>query len=188
MMVIWVDSMGIILASQSPRRKELLSYLVKQFEVIPSNIEENIPKGIKVSKIPEYLSKIKAVDIAEKYPEDTVIGADTCVILGNKILGKPKDKDDAFKMLSLLSGKKHKVITGCTVIKNKTLSSFSVTSTVKFCKITNSEIEEYIATKEPYDKAGSYAIQGKGGAFVLSIVGDYFNIVGLPIATLKQYL
>lgn len=180
--------MGVILASQSPRRKELLSYLINDFSVIPSLVDESVPSKLKVNKTPEYLSKIKALDIAKKYPNDTVIGADTCVILGDTILGKPKDRKDAYNMLLNLSGKKHKVITGCTVIKNGVINSFSVVSIVKFLKLSNFEIEAYLDTDEPYDKAGSYGIQGKAGAFVDHIKGDYYNIVGLPIAKLKKYL
>lgn len=180
--------MGLILASASPRRKELLSYIVDNFEIIPSNVPEVVPKGLSVSKHPEYLSMIKAMDIAEQYPDDTVIGADTSVILGNVILGKPKDRNDAFSMLSNLSGKVHKVITGCTVVKKGECKSFSVVSRVKFQRLTKAEIEAYLDTNEPYDKAGSYAVQGRAGAFIEWIKGDYFNIVGLPIATLKKYL
>lgn len=180
--------MGVILASQSPRRKELLNLLISDFKVIPSTVEETVPKYLKASKIPEYLSKIKALDIAKQHQNDTVIGADTCVILGNKILGKPRDRQDAFNMLFALSGKKHKVITGCTVIKNGNIKSFSSVSVVKFTKLTNAEIEAYLDTSEPYDKAGSYGIQGTAGAFVEWIKGDYFNIVGLPIVQLKKYL
>ena len=180
--------MGVILASQSPRRKELLSHLITDFVVIPSTVEETIPKRLKVSKTPEYLSKIKAFDVAKSHPTDTVIGADTCVILSGKILGKPKNRQDAFNMLNSLSGKSHKVITGCTVVKNGVSKSFSVVSIVRFSKLNRQEIEAYLDTNEPYDKAGSYGIQGMAGAFVEYIKGDYFNIVGLPIAKLKKYL
>ena len=180
--------MGIILASASPRRRELLEYIVKDFTVIPSNVEEVVPKGIGVLKQPEYLSKIKALDIAKKYPQDTVIGSDTSVILGSEILGKPKDRENAKKMLQNLSGKVHKVVTGCTVVKNGAVTSFSVVSRVKFQKLKESEIEAYLNTDEPYDKAGSYAVQGRAGAFIEWIKGDYFNIVGLPIAKLKDYI
>ena len=180
--------MGIILASASPRRKELLSYITTEYMVIPSSVEEIVPKGMPVLKQPEYLSKIKALDIAKQHPNDTVIGADTSVILGKEILGKPKDRADAEKMLLNLSGKVHKVVTGCTVVKNGVSKSFSVVSRVKFQKLTKSEIEAYLDTDEPYDKAGSYAVQGKAGAFVEWIKGDYFNIVGLPIAQLKKYI
>ncbi len=180
--------MGIILASASPRRKELLSLVVSDFAVIPSNIEEVVPKGLKPAKQPLYLSWLKASDIAAKNPDDTVIGSDTAVILGNEILGKPNDRADAEKMLMKLSGKVHKVVTGCTVVKNGVCRSFSVVSKVKFQKLTQAEIEAYLDTDEPYDKAGSYGIQGKGGAFVEYIKGDYFNIVGLPISKLKKYI
>ena len=180
--------MGIILASASPRRKELLSYITNEYTVIPSSVEEIVPKGIPVLKQPEYLSKIKALDIAKDYPNDIVIGADTSVILGNEILGKPKDRADAERMLLNLSGKVHKVVTGCTVVKNGDVTSFSVVSKVKFQKLAKAELEAYLDTDEPYDKAGSYAVQGKAGAFVEWIKGDYFNIVGLPISKLKKYI
>jgi septum formation protein len=180
--------MGIILASASPRRKELLGFIVNEYEVVPSKVEEIVPKGMPVLKQPEYLSKIKALDIAKQYPNDIVIGADTSVILGKEILGKPKDRTDAERMLLNLSGKVHKVVTGCTVVKNGATKSFSVVSRVKFQKLTKTEIDAYLDTDEPYDKAGSYAVQGKAGAFVEWIKGDYFNIVGLPIAQLKKYI
>ncbi len=180
--------MGIILASASPRRKELLGYITNEYTVIPSSVEEIVPKGMPTLKQPEYLSKIKALDIAKQYPNDIVIGADTSVILGKEILGKPKDRADAERMLLNLSGKVHKVVTGCTVVKNGVAKSFSVVSRVKFQKLTKVEIDTYLDTDEPYDKAGSYAVQGRAGAFVEWIKGDYFNIVGLPIAQLKKYI
>jgi septum formation protein len=180
--------MGIILASASPRRQELLAYITNEFKVMPSGVEEIVPKGLAAQKQPQYLSRLKAYDIAKNYPNDTVIGADTSVILGCEILGKPKDRDDARKMLLNLSGRVHKVITGCTVVKNGEIKSFSVVSRVKFQKLSLAEIEAYLDTDEPYDKAGSYAVQGRAGAFVEWIKGDYFNIVGLPIARLKKYL
>ena len=180
--------MGIILASASPRRKELLGFIVNEYEVVPSKVEEIVPKGMPVLKQPEYLSKIKALDIAKQYPNDIVIGADTSVILGKEILGKPKDRADAERMLLNLSGKVHKVVTGCTVVKNGVAKSFSVVSRVKFQKLTKAEINTYLDADEPYDKAGSYAVQGRAGAFVEWIKGDYFNIVGLPIAQLKKYI
>ncbi len=180
--------MGIILASASPRRKELLGFIVNEYEVVPSKVEEIVPKGMPVLKQPEYLSKIKALDIAKQYPNDIIIGADTSVILGKEILGKPKDRTDAERMLLNLSGKVHKVVTGCTVVKNGATKSFSVVSRVKFQKLTKTEIDAYLDTDEPYDKSGSYAVQGRAGAFVEWIKGDYFNIVGLPIAQLKKYI
>lgn len=180
--------MGLILASASPRRQELLAFITKDFTVVASNISEIVPKNLKATKQPEYLSRLKALDISKKFPNDTIIGSDTSVIIGNTVLGKPKDKDHARDMLKLLSGKTHKVITGCTIVKGNRVVSFSVTSKVKFYKLTDSEIEDYISTDEPYDKAGSYAVQSKGGLFVKQIKGDYFNIVGLPIAKLNKKL
>ncbi len=180
--------MGYILASQSPRRKELFSLCAKEFEICPSDIPEIVPEGLQIEKHSEYLAKIKAEDIAKKYPDDIVIGADTSVILGNEILGKPKDREEAKRMLEMLSGNTHKVITGCAVVKNGICQSFSVTTEVTFFKLEPIEIEEYLDTSEPYDKAGSYGIQSLGALFVKEIKGDYFNVVGLPVAYLNKIL
>lgn len=180
--------MKYILASASPRRKELLSLAVKDFEIIPSKIPEIVPDGLEVEKHSEYLARLKANDIAKDFKNAVVIGADTSVILGNEILGKPRDREDAKRMLKMLSGNIHKVITGCAVVKNDVCDSFSVTTEVEFIGLTDKEIEDYLNTDEPYDKAGSYGIQGLGGLFVNSIKGDYFNVVGLPVAHLKRFL
>lgn len=180
--------MKYILASASPRRKELLSLAVKDFEIIPSKIPEIVPDGLEVEKHSEYLARLKANDIAKDFKNAVVIGADTSVILGNEILGKPRDREDAKRMLKMLSGNIHKVITGCAVVKNGVCDSFSVTTEVEFIGLTDKEIEDYLNTDEPYDKAGSYGIQGLGGLFVNSIKGDYFNVVGLPVAHLKRFL
>ena len=180
--------MKYILASASPRRKELQSLAVKDFEIIPSKIPEIVPDGLEVEKHSEYLARLKANDIAKDFKNAVVIGADTSVILGNEILGKPRDREDAKRMLKMLSGNIHKVITGCAVVKNGVCDSFSVTTEVEFIGLTDKEIEDYLNTDEPYDKAGSYGIQGLGGLFVNSIKGDYFNVVGLPVAHLKRFL
>lgn len=180
--------MKYILASASPRRKELLSMCIKEFEVCPSNIPEIVPEGLNIEKHSEFLARIKAEDIAKLYPDDIIIGADTSVIYRDKILGKPNDREDAKQMLKMLSGNTHKVITGCAVVKNGVCNSFSVTTEVEFFKLNDNEIDNYLNTNEPYDKAGSYGIQGLGGLFVKAIKGDYFNVVGLPIAHLKRYL
>ncbi len=180
--------MKYILASQSPRRRELLSLITDSFEVIPSNIEEILPSGIERVKGPEFLAKIKAEDIAKEYPNDIVIGADTSVFLGDTVLGKPKSREAAFNMLKLLSGNTHAVITGCAIIKDDKIDSFSVASEVEFFTLSDAEINAYLDTDEPYDKAGSYGIQAKGGLFVKEIRGDYFNIVGLPIGELNRHL
>ena len=180
--------MKYILASASPRRKELLSLAVKDFEIIPSKIPEIVPDGLEVEKHSEYLARLKANDIAKDFKNAVVIGADTSVIFGDEILGKPRDREDAKRMLKMLSGNTHKVITGCTGVKNGVCDSFSVTTEVEFLGLTDKEIEDYLNTDEPYDKAGSYGIQGLGGLFVNSIKGDYFNVVGLPVAHLKRFL
>ncbi|MGN1202566.1 MAG: Maf family protein, partial [Eubacterium sp.] len=119
---------------------------------------------------------------------DTIIGADTVVAVGGKILGKPKDRNDAFEMLKMLSGKYHSVFTGVTVIKPECTDTFSVETRVKFFDLTDKEINSYIDTGEPFDKAGGYGIQGKGSLLVEKIDGDYFNVVGLPISKLNKYL
>jgi len=180
--------MKYILASASPRRKELFSMLVNEFEITPSLAPEIVPNGLDVEKHSEYLARLKAQDISKQYPCDVVIGADTSVILGDEILGKPRDRQDAERMLKKLSGNIHKVITGCAVYKNGECKSFSVTTEVEFLDLTQKEIEDYLNTDEPYDKAGSYGIQGLGGLFVKAIKGDYFNVVGLPVAYLKKFI
>lgn len=179
---------NVILASASPRRKELLKLIFSDFQIIPSNTEEIIPDNIPINEAPQYLAMLKAKDIAATHCDSLIIGADTCVILNDKILGKPKDSSDAYNMLSLLSGNTHKVITGCAIIKGKKSLSFTVTTLVEFYPISKEEIEKYILSNEPFDKAGGYGIQGKGGLFVKKIDGDYFNVVGLPIAHLKNNL
>lgn len=180
--------MKFILASQSPRRRELLGIVTDTFEVEPSNVLEILPDGLESVKGPEYLAKIKAEDIAKIHPNDIVIGADTSVFLGDKVLGKPKDREDAFNMLKALSGNTHTVITGCAIIKGDKTDSFSVISEVEFFPLSDNEINAYLDTDEPYDKAGSYGIQAKGALFVKEIRGDYFNIVGLPIGELNRHL
>lgn len=180
--------MKYILASASPRRKELISMVVSDFTVCPSDIPEIVPEDLPVEQHSEYLASLKANDIAKKYPEDIIIGADTSVILGDAILGKPENREDAKRMLTSLSGNTHKVITGCAVVRNGICESFSVTTEVEFFELTDKEINDYLDENEAYDKAGSYGIQGFGGLFVKGIKGDYFNVVGLPIAYLKRFM
>ncbi|MBR6510280.1 MAG: septum formation protein Maf [Clostridia bacterium] len=177
---------SVILASGSPRRKELLKLLFDDFKIEVSKKDETLPKSISAEKIPEYLSFIKGEDIAKENPQSLVISADTIVLLNGEILGKPKDKTDAFKMLNSLSGNFHFVITGCSLFYNGKYKSFSVKTKVKFYKLNEAEISEYINSHEPYDKAGGYGIQSKGGLFVEFIEGDYNNVVGFPIAELKR--
>lgn len=176
----------IILASKSPRRKELLSLITENFVIRTADVDESLPSGISPDKAVEYLSKIKAEPFNNG--TDTVIGADTVVAIDGTILSKPKNRDDAFSMLKMLSGKCHSVFTGVTVIKPEHTTTFSVETKVKFFDLTDDEINSYINTDEPYDKAGSYGIQGKGALLVEKIDGDYFNVVGLPISILNKYI
>lgn len=177
-----------ILASASPRRQELLRYILKDFKTVPSSIEENVPDSVALSNRPEYLARAKARDVAGAYPEDTVIGADTSVIADGRIFGKPSDAGEAREMLAFLSGRTHTVITGCAVCKNGLCRSFSSRTSVGFYRLSAAEIEEYISTGEPFDKAGAYGIQGRGALLVKRISGDYFNVVGLPVAKLARFL
>lgn len=174
----------IILASKSPRRKELLSMCGFEFEIKPAKADETLPENISPKEAVEYLSRIKAEAINDN--ENIIIGADTVVALGNEIMGKPKDEEDAFLMLSKLSGEIHSVFTGVTLIKKDKKITFSAETKVEFYPLSEEEIREYIATKEPMDKAGAYGIQGYGGLLVKSIEGDYNNVVGLPIALLSR--
>lgn len=176
----------IILASQSPRRRELLKYITNDFEVKTANVDETLEKGISPDKAVEYLSKIKAEPF--KNGVETIIGADTVVSIDGKILGKPKDKADAFDMIKELSGREHSVFTGVTVICKNEEKTFSVETKVKFFDLSDDEINTYIATGEPFDKAGAYGIQGFGSLLVEKIDGDYFNVVGLPVSTLNRVL
>ena len=149
-------------------------------------MEEIVPQGLPADEIPLCLAFQKAEAVAEAHPDDLVIGCDTVVILGEKILGKPRDKEDARAMMTALSGKAHKVVTGCALFCKGKKTGFKNVTEVEFFSLSEREIEEYINTAEPYDKAGGYGIQGKAGLFVKGIKGDYFNVVGLPVSELKR--
>lgn len=178
----------IILASASPRRKELIKTINDDIVCIPADVDETVNTLIPVDERAEHLACRKAKAVSDKNPDAVVIGCDTVVIIDGIILGKPKDKDDALRMLSLLSGKTHKVITGCAIMSSEKSISFSEVTEVTFYDLTSSEIADYIESSKPFDKAGSYGIQEKGGLFVKKIDGDYFNVVGLPLAKLNRYL
>jgi len=172
----------IILASQSPRRKELLQMAGVDFVCVPSDAEEVVPEGTSAEDMPFFLSKLKARDIAKRYPEDMVVGSDTLVIVDGKPLGKPKTKEDAFQMLRTLSGRTHMVVTGVTICQGQKEESFSSKTEVEFYPLEDQEIRNYIETGEPMDKAGAYGIQGKGCVLVKEIRGDYYTVMGLPVA------
>lgn len=178
----------IILASQSPRRIQLMQEAGFDFTSIPANTEETYPLELPPAKVAEYLAHQKAAHVFQSNQDKIIIGADTIVVYNNQILGKPKDSDDAFHMLSLLSGKTHSVFTGvCMLSKDKKII-FTEETKVSFFPLTDKEIYHYIDSGEPFDKAGAYAIQGNAKYFVKEIHGDFYNVVGLPIARLKREL
>lgn len=176
----------VILASASPRRKELLSLMCENFRVIPSDCDETIPADVAAELAPEYLSGIKCRCIASVYDLSVVIGCDTVVICDGKVLGKPADEADAIQMLESLSGKTHDVITGVTIGRGCRYRSFSVDTKVTFRELGRDEILTYVKSGEPMDKAGAYGIQGKGALLVEKIEGDFFNVVGLPVSRLAE--
>jgi len=180
--------MKIILASASPRRQELLKLIFPQFEILPADVDETLPAGLAAEKCAEYLAEKKAKKVSGQFPDALVIGCDTIVVCKDKILGKPMDKDEAFNMLSFLSGKIHKVITGVCICFDGETKVFSELTEVEFYPLSDAEINRYIETGEPFDKAGAYGIQGKGALFVKGICGDFFNVVGLPVSHLKKEL
>ena len=178
--------MSYILASASPRRKELFSFISRSFEISPADIDETIPEDIEADGAAEYLASAKAAAVAKEYPDDTVIGCDTVVIADGTVLGKPADTDDARRMLKMLSGTVHSVITGVCIISGGRKRSFSEKTLVEFYPLSDKEIEGYIATGDPMDKAGAYGIQTEGCMLVKRIDGDFFNVVGLPVSRLYR--
>lgn len=168
----------LVLASESKRRVQILTMLGFKFLVIPSYVEENhMGRPILTAR---RLAFRKAFTVWKDYKFATVIGADTIVVLGDRILGKPKSREEARFMLESLSGKWHRVVTGVSVISPKVRVSFHDTAWVKFSALKEGEIEDYINTEEPMDKAGAYAVQGMGARFVEKIVGDFYTVMGLP--------
>lgn len=182
--------MNIILASASPRRKEILENANVKFKIMASSIEELTLDSESPCQMVMRLAFEKGIDIASRQKSDLVISADTIVVLDNTILGKPKDEIEARKMITSLSGRTHQVITGISLINldnNKKIIDY-VISNVKFKKLSEEDINDYIRTIESLDKAGAYGIQGYGALLVEEIQGDYFNIVGLPISRLSDLL
>lgn len=180
-----------VLASKSPRRKELLNSVGIKAEIIPANIDESVLSHLEPSKMVRELSMLKATDVARSFKGNTyVIGADTCVCLNGEVFGKPKNIEDAKRMLLSLSGKTHTVYTGFCVVECKTGICVAKTekTLVTFRTLSEKEIDAYIKTREPMDKAGAYGIQNKGCVFIEKIEGDYFNVVGLPMCALTTML
>ncbi len=181
--------MAIVLASKSPRRQQLMSLVVPHFEVDAAQGEERAPKGYSASDAAQYIAVQKAQDVFARRRTDIVIGCDTVVQLTDSILGKPGDEQMAKEMLTALSGKTHTVHTGvCVLLPGGGRSEFSACTTVRFADISPESIAEYVATKEPYDKAGGYGIQGWAAKYVSGIEGCYYNVMGLPVAALYSEL
>ena len=172
----------IILASASPRRKELLTRADIKFDICLKSVDETVPAGMDPASGAEHTAAVKAMAVSFINTDAIVIGADTVVVLDNEVLGKPKDKEDAVNMLKKLSGREHEVITGVCLACGEKYETFHCVSQVRFYPLTDEEIRHYVASGEPLDKAGAYGIQGKGMMFVESIEGDFYNIVGLPVA------
>jgi len=182
--------MNIVLASQSPRRRELLGQMgFTDFIVRPARGEEVVDPDLSPDKLVEELSRQKCAEVAaNSEPDALVIAADTVVAIDGTVLGKPRSVQDAFAMLSRLSGRHHTVYTGVTVRRGEQIRTAHEATRVHFRTLTNEEIEAYISTGEPMDKAGSYGIQGYGSMLVEGISGDYFNVVGLPVCLLGRML
>ncbi|MEO0115173.1 MAG: Maf family protein [candidate division WOR-3 bacterium] len=183
--------MRIYLASRSPRRRKILRNLGIKFSILKPNLRESIlVSNVSPEKYAQALAQMKVESVKHQVDKGIVIGMDTIVVFGKKILGKPKNRQEAQKMISLLSGQTHKVITGIYLerLPDKiAVKDFEVTK-VKFRHLTDSEIARYIKTPEPYDKAGGYGIQGQAGLFVESIQGCYSNVIGLPVAKFLKLL
>ena len=182
--------MDIILASKSPRRRALLEQMgVRDFRIVAPDIDEHMDRDLPPAELVRQISLEKAQAVAAQAdPNTVVIAADTVVALDGVVLGKPADKEEAFRMLSLLSGNRHQVYTGLTVLRGEQVFSQWEETAVTFRSLTAEEIEAYIATGEPMDKAGAYGIQGYGALFIQGISGDYYNVMGLPVCRLGQIL
>lgn len=177
--------MKIVLASASPRRRELLSLVCDSFDVRVSNADESYGSDTPLTQIPKILAEKKALGVPLN-EDEIIIGCDTVVICQNEIMGKPKSREDAIRMLESYSDNTHLVVSGICVRTDKKLYSESVVSKVTMRALSRHEIEKYVDTAQPYDKAGAYGIQEMAGAFVSAIEGDFYNIVGLPLCRLTE--
>lgn len=177
-----------ILASASPRRKEILENAGFDFEIIVSDVDENITEDLSPSETVEELAKRKALAVWEENKDAVVFGCDTVVAVDDKILGKPRDDDEAFAMIKMLSGKAHTVSTGVCICSEDKISVFSNTTNVEFYPLSDETIRSYVATGESRDKAGAYGIQGYGSVLIKEIKGDYFSVMGLPVSESSRVL
>ena len=177
----------MILASASPRRKELLSLLGLPFVIEAADIDETMDPSLPAAQEVARVSRLKALAVSRN-PEDVVIAADTIVVCDNQVLGKPKNREQAVRMLKLLSGRDHQVMTGCTVLHGEESESFTEITDLHFRPLTDREIIKYVESGEPMDKAGAYGIQGGAALFCEKLSGDYYNVVGLPLCRLWKTL
>lgn len=180
--------MEIVLASASPRRQELLRQVGLTFRIIPSQVNEEITEPMSPGALVEHLSLMKAQAVASQVPDALVLGSDTIVVVDGDVLGKPRDRADAIAMLQRLSGRAHEVMTGVALVCSERHMVAHEVTKVRFASLTGEQIERYVDSGEPMDKAGSYGIQGRASAMISSIDGDYFNVVGLPLCRTVQML
>ena len=178
----------VVLASASPRRRQLLELIGIEHDIQPANIDESVRPRETPARYAERLAREKASVVASRDPDRITIAADTTVVVNKKVLGKPEDEEDARRMLSMLSGREHTVITAIAVARGRKLRSAVEEVRVRFRRLHDDEINAYIATGEPMDKAGAYGIQGYGATIVECIEGDYFSVMGLPLAKLVDLL
>jgi septum formation protein len=178
----------IILASQSPRRKQLLEWAELPFEVMVRETDEHYPFGLAVEEIPVYIARNKALAVKTQLKDDAIIlAADTVVVLGDAVIGKPVHREEAVSILLALSGQKHKVITGVVIVKGEKEISFADITEVEFHDLSVEQIEFYVDKYRPYDKAGAYAIQEWIGVVgIKKVIGDFYNVMGLPVSRVVQ--
>lgn len=180
--------MQIVLASASPRRQELLRQVGVSFVVEPSNVNEEVSEPMAPAQLVEHLALSKAREVAARRPGAIVLGADTIVVVDGQVLGKPANRADAIAMLERLAGREHQVMTGVALVQNKREAVSHEETVVRFGPLTREQIERYVDSGEPMDKAGAYGIQGRAAAMIHAIAGDYFTVVGLPLYRTVQML
>ncbi len=180
--------MQVVLASASPRRQELLRQVGVSFVVEPSTVDEQVAEPMSPESLVEHLALLKARDVARHRTDDVIVGSDTIVVVDGHVLGKPTDRDEAIAMLSRLADREHQVMTGIALVQGQRELVAHETTSVRFGPLTRDQIERYVDSGEPMDKAGAYGIQGRAAGFIQSITGDYFTVVGLPLFRTVQML
>ncbi|MDQ7031188.1 MAG: Maf family protein [Desulfonauticus sp.] len=185
---IFINKTDLVLASKSPRRQDLLAKLGLHFYVQPSQIKEKISQDLTPEKLVQTLAEQKARKVSSSFPNAAILGADTIVVLKGSILGKPKDKKQAFDYLKKLQGQRHLVFTGVCVLLKKQIKTIAVKTEVHIAQFSDDVLKKYIQTTEPLDKAGAYAIQGIGSFLIEKIKGSYTNVIGLPLTETTRLL